>query len=45
MQKEFEKQEKLKTLDETHRNELEKELKEQEEKHKKHVPVIIVIFI
>lgn len=39
MQKEFEKQEKLKSLDEEHRKEYEKELKDQEEKHKKHEPV------
>ncbi|XP_026477023.1 nucleobindin-2-like isoform X1 [Ctenocephalides felis] len=39
MQKEFEKQEKLKSLDEEHRKEYEKELKDQEEKHKKHEPL------
>lgn len=41
MQKEFEKQEKLKSLDESHRAELEKQLQKQEEQHKKHVPVSV----
>lgn len=36
MQKEFEKNEKLKTLDDEKRVEMENELKEQEQKHKKH---------
>lgn len=39
MQKEFEKQEKLKSLDESHRAELEKQLQKQEEQHKKHAPL------
>lgn len=41
MLKEFEKQEKLKSLDDVHRAEMEKQLKEQEEKHKKHQPVSV----
>lgn len=39
MQKEFEKREKLNSMDEEHKKEYEKQLKEQEEKHKKHQPV------
>ncbi|GLV32261.1 Nucleobindin 1 [Carabus blaptoides fortunei] len=39
MQKEFEKQEKLKSLDDVHRVEMEKQMKEQEDKHKKHQPL------
>lgn len=39
MQKEFEKQEKLKTLDEEQRKKLEEEYKQQELKHKQHEPV------
>lgn len=36
MQKEFEKQEKLKTLDEEHRKQYEEELKHQQQKHNQH---------
>ncbi|XP_044731473.1 nucleobindin-2 isoform X2 [Chrysoperla carnea] len=39
MQKEFEKQEKLKALDEEKRKEMEKQIQEQVEKHKKHAPL------
>lgn len=39
MQKEFEKQEKLKTMDEDHRKKYEEELKKQREKHNKHEAV------
>lgn len=39
LQKEFEKQEKLKALDEEHRKKYEEELKQQEEKHNKHEAV------
>uniref|UniRef100_A0A6M2E2Z4 Putative nucleobindin-2 isoform x2 n=1 Tax=Xenopsylla cheopis TaxID=163159 RepID=A0A6M2E2Z4_XENCH len=39
MQKEFEKREKLNSMDEEHKKEYEKQLKEQEEKHKKHQPL------
>lgn len=39
MQKEFEKQEKLKTLDEEHKKQMVKDLEEQEKKHKQHEPV------
>lgn len=39
MQKEFEKQQKLQTLDDEHKQEYEKEIHDQEEKHKKHEPV------
>lgn len=43
MQKEFEKQQKLQTLDDEHKKEYEKEIHDQEEKHKKHEPVNIFI--
>lgn len=36
MQKEFEKQEKLRTLDEEHRKQYEEELKRQQQKHNQH---------
>lgn len=39
MQKEFEKQEKLKEMDDSHKKEFEQQLHQQEEKHKKHEPV------
>ncbi|XP_063228080.1 nucleobindin-2 isoform X2 [Bacillus rossius redtenbacheri] len=39
MQKEFEKQEALKTLDEENKKKLEEEYQKQEEKHKKHEPL------
>ena len=39
MQKEFEKQEQLKALDEEHRKEMEKQIEEKEKKHKEHEPV------
>lgn len=46
MQKEFEKQEKLKALDEEHKKQMVKDLEEQEQKHKQHEPVstISVLF-
>lgn len=43
MQKEFDKQKKLKTMDEEKKKEYLKELEAQQEKHKKHEPVIIII--
>lgn len=43
MQKEFEKQQKLQSLDEEHRKLYENELHNREEKHKKHQPVSIHI--
>ncbi|PNF41274.1 hypothetical protein B7P43_G01464 [Cryptotermes secundus] len=39
MQKEFEKQEKLKALDEEHKKQMVKDLEEQEQKHKQHEPL------
>lgn len=36
MQKEFEKQEKLRTLDEEHKKQYEEELKRQQQKHNQH---------
>jgi hypothetical protein len=39
MQKEFEKQEKLKALDEEHKKQMVKDMEEQEKKHKQHDPV------
>jgi hypothetical protein len=39
MQKEFEKQEKLKNLDEEHKKQMLKELEDNEKKHKQHEPV------
>lgn len=36
MQKEFEKQEKLRTMDEDHRKKYEEELKQQQQKHNQH---------
>lgn len=39
MQKEFEKQEKLRTLDEEHRKQYEEELKKQQALHNQHEPV------
>ena len=41
MQKEFEKQEQLKALDEEHKKEIIKEIEEKEQKHKQHEPVSI----
>lgn len=45
MQKEFEKQEKLKALDEEHKKQMVKDLEEQEEKHKQHEPVTAVSLV
>lgn len=39
MQKEFEKQEKLREMDAEHRKQYEEELKRQQEKHNKHEPI------
>lgn len=39
MQKEFEKQEKLREMDVEHRKQYEEELKRQQEKHNKHDPI------
>jgi hypothetical protein len=39
MQKEFEKQEKLKILDEEHKKQLLKDLQDKDAKHKQHEPV------
>jgi hypothetical protein len=39
MQKEFEKQEKLKNLDEEHKKQMLKDMEDQEKKHKQHDPV------
>lgn len=39
MQKEFEKQEKLREMDEDHRKQYEEELKRQQQKHNQHDPV------
>lgn len=42
LQKEFEKQEKIRHLDEQHKKEFEEQMKQQEEKHKKHKPVSFI---
>jgi hypothetical protein len=44
MQKEFEKQEKLKALDEERRMQMVKDMEEQAKKHKQHEPVTILVY-
>ena len=42
MQKEFEKQEKLKTLDDEHKQQMLQDIEDKEKKHKQHEPVSAV---
>jgi hypothetical protein len=42
MQKEFEKQEKLKNLDDEHKQQMLKDIEDKEKKHKDHEPVSVV---
>ena len=42
MQKEFEKQEKLKNLDDEHKQQMLKDIEDKENKHKEHEPVSVV---
>lgn len=45
MQKEFEKQEKLKSLDDEHKQQMLKEVEDKEKKHKQHEPVSAVYVV
>jgi len=45
MQKEFEKQEKLKTLDDEHKQQMLKDIEDKENKHKQHEPVSAVYVV
>lgn len=45
MQKEFEKQEKLKTLDDEHKQQMLKDIEDKENKHKQHQPVSAVYVV
>lgn len=45
MQKEFEKQEKLKSLDDEHKQQMLKDIEDNEKKHKQHEPVSAVYVV
>lgn len=45
MQKEFEKQEKMKSLDDEHKQQMLKDIEDKEKKHKQHEPVSVVYVV